>query len=193
MNPWSNGEEKRLVKLVNRGLSNREIARRLDKSLDSIDGKIKRIRELYTLKPRRAPADDKDYKLDGSNTLNLVGLTLYWSEGSKQPNRIVEFVNSDPSTVKIFMRFLRASKISPERLRARVKIYDFQNLKKCENFWSKITGIPVTQFQKPIIRKEKPKRNHRLTDYGTLTIRYNSLRYFNFLNNLVNELKLSLE
>ncbi len=192
MSYWSKQEEKRLINLVNVGTPNRDISKELNKSVDSVDSKLKRIKKNTKVKPRKALNDTKVYHIDNSHILNLVGMTLYWSEGSKQPNRIVEFVNSDPNTIKIFMKFLRSLEISESRLRARVKIYDFQNLQKCQKFWSDITDIPIDQFQKPIIRETKPVRNHMLTSYGTLTVRYHSMRLFVVMNNAINELKISL-
>lgn len=192
MNTWSKKEEKLLFSLVNRGESNREISKKLGKSIDSVDSKLKRMKKKHKIKLRKASPDTKIYSFDLSKTIDIVGLALYWSEGSKQPNRIVEFVNADPETIRIFMKFLRNIGIDENRLRARVKIYDFQNLSKCEKYWADVTGIKLGKFHKPIIREVQPKRDHMLTHYGTLTIRYHSLNLFKDMNKAVENLKLNV-
>ncbi len=56
--------------------------------------------------------------------IRTIGAILYWCEGSKREKDCrVEFVNSDPEMISLFMRYLRSKRIEEARIRARMAIH----------------------------------------------------------------------
>jgi hypothetical protein len=110
-----------------------------------------------------------------------IGLLLYWCEGTRNHRKTkggkkIELANSDEKLILLFLKFLRSLKIDEKRLRGKVKVHKNHDVKKIENHWSKITGIPVKQFHKPIIR------NYSSDGKGsaeTFTIIYSSTALWN--------------
>jgi len=53
-----------------------------------------------------------------------IGVVLYWCEGSKrEEDRRVEFVNSDPRMISVFMKYLRTKNVEETRIKARMMIH----------------------------------------------------------------------
>ncbi len=124
----------------------------------------------------------KSYKLTGikkignlfKRELFLIGAALYWAEGDKKQRRVV-FINSDSDMVLIFIKWLEIClNIPKDRLYCRVEINEkhrnrFVNI---QNYWIKLTNIPLIQFRKPSFKKSKINKiyqdNHDY--YGSLQI-----------------------
>ena len=80
--------------------------------------------------------------------LKLMGTMLYWAEGGKT-QRMVRFSNGDPKMIKIMMRFFRKVCIVQEqKLRGHIHIHPHLDASKAEDYWSKVTKIPSSQFFK---------------------------------------------
>ena len=98
-----------------------------------------------------------------------VALALYWAEGSKNLHYgKVEFTNSDPQMVTVFLEFLRRQSIDELKLRARVQSSRKAIDQKARLFWSNVTGIPLKQFQKSRIQDGPSESSYR----GCVVIRY---------------------
>lgn len=111
-------------------------------------------------------------KLKNSPTNDLLLCSfLYWSEGTKNINRI-EFANSDHRMIFVFINLLRKSyPLDESKFRCLVHIHDYhdENTEIC--YWSKITSIPKTQFHKSYLKSHTGTR--KKADYhGTLSLRY---------------------
>ncbi|MFH0855622.1 MAG: hypothetical protein V1869_03835 [Candidatus Omnitrophota bacterium] len=95
--------------------------------------------------------------------LKAVGAALYWGEGCKAVVNMVSFSNSDPEMVALMMKFFREiCKVPKVKFRGAVRINPHLDKIKAEKFWSKVSGIPLTQFHKTqfgISRASKHKRN----------------------------------
>ena len=104
--------------------------------------------------------------------LKIAGVMLYWAEGYKG-NSGIDFANSDPEMIKLFLTFLRkVCGISESRLRVYLYAFEDQNLNNLKKFWSSVTQIPVSQFSKPYVRKFKPDVSRRRMPRGLIHIRY---------------------
>ena len=81
--------------------------------------------------------------------LALVALSImYWCEGTKADSS-VRFTNSDPELVRMFMKSFRQSfDIDEAKIRICVHLHDYHNEEEICNFWSEITKIPRSQFNK---------------------------------------------
>lgn len=87
-----------------------------------------------------------------NNSFFVAGLMLYWAEGSKYFGS-VQFSNSDPAMVKLMMRWFRKfCAVEEKKFRANLFLHSLHVRKDCQDFWQKITAIPLTQFQKPYIK-----------------------------------------
>ena len=89
-----------------------------------------------------------------SNPLFLSGLMLYWAEGDKAENwENVKFSNSDPHMIKVIMRWFREiCKVPEEKFRVCLHIHSLHCRNDVEKYWSKIVGIPLSQFYKTQIK-----------------------------------------
>ena len=108
--------------------------------------------------------------------LFLVGVALYWAEGYQKGDGEFGFTNANPKMVRLIMKWLQqACGITREKIHLRICINSIHGhrLKEIRKFWSKITGIPVYQFDKPtLIRLSNAKLYQNSSEYfGTLRIK----------------------
>ena len=79
----------------------------------------------------------------------IAGVALYAGEGSKGDGK-VRFANSDPRMIAFFCAWLRRFfDVDERRLRLCVYLHEGLDIDEANEFWSALTGIPVTQFGKP--------------------------------------------
>ncbi|MFJ4832241.1 hypothetical protein ACIP79_20405 [Streptomyces sp. NPDC088747] len=102
--------------------------------------------------------------------LFLVGVGLYWAEGSKnKPYRRQEritFVNSDPNMITVFLSWLRLLKVEQSRHRFSVQIHESADVKAAEEFWAHHVGIEAAGLLKTTLKKHSPSTNRMNTDEG---------------------------
>lgn len=105
-------------------------------------------------------------------TLKILGAGLYWAEGYKLGNNMVNFSNSDPSMIKVMMVFFRkVCKVLPAKFRGVVHIHPHLDRHKAQKFWSKVSGIPLRQFHRTQISVSKASQQKRDTlPLGTFRI-----------------------
>ncbi len=104
--------------------------------------------------------------------LKAAGVMLYWGEGGKTQST-VNFANSDPEMIKVFLVFLRnVCGISEERLRALIHRYPDQDPRFLQEFWSSVTGIPKERFYREFVHKGKLRTYKTKSRYGTLAVTY---------------------
>ena len=114
---------------------------------------------------------EKEYHVLKKNPLFLIGLALYWAEGTKKQQSF-QFTNSDPSTIKIMLQWLeKFCGISKSEVKIRVYIHKVYAYEHCEAFWSKITGIPINKFQKTIYKPTPHKVKKNLHYKGCVQLR----------------------
>jgi len=84
------------------------------------------------------------------DNLFICGLAIYWSEGyTYESPAHVAVVNMDPYLIKLMMRWFReicGVKEKDFKVRIRLGKCKKNNQEKIENFWSRITKIPLEQF-----------------------------------------------
>lgn len=106
--------------------------------------------------------------------LLIAGLALYWGEGYKKGRRL-QLCNSDPRLIQFILLWLKKCFAIPsEEVRCRVGINAIHKERDTvvKQYWSNITGIPLSQFANTSFKKVESKKiydnfeNH----YGTLSI-----------------------
>lgn len=162
------------------GLRLQNIERQKKKRLDKIE-KLKNI-------------GIKDVGNISSRENFLIGTALYWAEGFKKDKHL-GFANTDPVMVKFFLNWLIKNCKVPKksiRLRVGINISHKNRLENIQNYWSKLTNIPLNQFQKPYFQNFKWKKEFEKPEeyYGVLRIRANQqLELFRKINGWIEGLK----
>jgi len=122
--------------------------------------------------------------------LRISGIMLYWGEGTKSGNSVV-FSNSDPDMIKLFLLFMRKiCGVAENRLRALVHIYPDQNEVELKKFWSKVTGLSLKQFSKTFCHKGKQRAYKKISQYGTLSLRYSDKELLEIINNWIDSYRM---
>ncbi len=182
---WTESELEKLESLYNSGLSMREVGISYGKSLQAIVSAMKRHHIA-----RRPASTTRTYQFSKSPLsfnvkqnlnqqevhLKVAGLMLYWGEGAKSPNGQVNFANTDPDLITLFLRFLRKI-YAPKESRLRCHLYCFSNqsLNHEIEYWSRLTNIPKHQFIKPYVAKPKEQKHVKIT-HGVCHIVYSDTR-----------------
>lgn len=97
---------------------------------------------------------------------------LYWAEGNKtEQHEIVKFSNSDPSMTKFIMSWFREiCKVPENKFRICLYIHELHCRKDIQEYWSKITGIPLSQFYKMQIKATSLKHRKNKLYNGTCAV-----------------------
>lgn len=103
--------------------------------------------------------------------LKLIGIALYAAEGGKTGG-VARFSNGDPNLIKVMMKFFRViCKVPKEKFRGYIHIHPHLDTKRAENYWSSISGIPLSQFYKTYCKQNKSSKNKRDSlPFGTFDI-----------------------
>ena len=128
--------------------------------------------------------------------LKLAGAISYKCEGKKlrRDERFrntwsyrIEFCNSDPILIKIFLEFLRRIiKIEEDRLHPSVHMYDDLDRKRVMRFWSSLTEIPLDRFYRTKIYHAKNTK-YKPNPLGTCRLQYHDKKAFMKLDKIIRE------
>lgn len=156
-----------LTKLQKNKLSER------GRSVESIEKR--RVNRLLNEKNKRQIVIDnarKDFNNISLEQLKLIGIVLYLGEGGKTKRGMVRLANSDPIVIKMMMRFFREiCKVPSDKFRASIHTFAHADIEKTEKYWSKISGIPRSQFFKTYIKASSASLQKRNTlPFGTFDI-----------------------
>lgn len=98
---------------------------------------------------------------------------LYWAEGTKGGSGGPIFTNTDPVLLYLYLRLLRmAYPIKESRLRIRIHIHHYHNPEASIRFWSRILGVPRSQFGKIYVKKRSTRKKFRENFQGICFIKY---------------------
>ncbi|MCX5450943.1 hypothetical protein [Streptomyces nigrescens] len=102
--------------------------------------------------------------------LLFAGAVLYWAEGAKDKpykrREHVQFVNSDPGVIEVFLAWLRLLGVEPERIAYRVMIHMTADVEAAERYWAELVGVDVAALQKTTIKKHNPKTTRKNVGEG---------------------------
>jgi transcriptional regulator with XRE-family HTH domain len=192
------------VELRKQGLSYSQIAEKTGASAGSlslwlhdvvVDGHAKTVLQdranwgrRQGAEARKRRADDRDAELmqtarDQIGALTdrdilIAGVVAYWAEGSKAkpwaPSRRVTFINSDPTMILMFLRFLELTGVKRSDLQLRLQIHENADVEKALTYWADVTGCDPDTFSRTTLKRHKPKTTrYNVGDsyVGCLTIR----------------------
>lgn len=114
---------------------------------------------------------------------------LYWCEGTKYDgNKSVSFINADPEMIRYFIRVFRESFLLDEKkFRALIHLHEYHDEERQLVFWSRITNIPINQFNKPH-RKEHTGKSKKEGYPGCVSIRYSDSKIYKELMLIIKKL-----
>jgi predicted DNA-binding protein YlxM (UPF0122 family) len=187
---WTSEKLDQLKKLYCTELSMKQVGEQMNCSTWAISSAMKR----YNIKRRTSSHSNKirfynsplSFKPKQNLTLKekqlkTTGLMLYWAEGSKKNPHHVDFANSDPLMIKLFIKFLREiCRVNESRLRCLIYCYPSHNIQELTSHWSRLTNIPKPQFTKPYIRQDGGNIRDKMK-YGLVHIRYSDKRLFELI------------
>ena len=182
---WTLEKLDKLKSLYDSGLSMREVREYFGKSVWSINSVMRKHsipcrkrNETNKLMFLRSPLSftPKINMTENEKLLKVAGLMLYWGEGAKKNTHSVDFANSDPDMILVFLKFLRQIyQIDESRLRIYLYAYNSLPTHELITYWSMLTKIPESQFSKPYIRS-KSELKHDKMQHGLIHIRYSDIR-----------------
>jgi len=151
------------------------------RSVESVERR--RVARLFNEQAKRQVIFDKakeDYNHISLEQLKLIGIILYLGEGGKTERGTAQLSNADPAVIKIMMRFFReVCKVPEEKFRGNIHTFTHAHVKNTEKYWSKVSGIPVTQFYKTYVKPSAASLHKRQTlPYGTFSIYTNDTKLF---------------
>lgn len=108
-----------------------------------------------------------------SESLFLMGIMLYWAEGSKEkeskPGRSVYFSNSDPKMITFFLNWLILSiKIPEDEIQCDIYLHESHKnrVEEVRNYWINVTGLSADKFGKIYFKKNKISTRRKNTGSG---------------------------
>jgi len=104
--------------------------------------------------------------------LRIMGIALYWAEGSKTQRGSVQLSNSDPKLIQAAMWFFReVCEVQEEKFRGHIFLHPHLDAKKAEKYWHNVSDIPLNQFYKTSKQQSKAsKRKKDTLPFGTFCI-----------------------
>ncbi|MFG2979310.1 hypothetical protein ACGFYY_40780 [Streptomyces sp. NPDC048331] len=135
-----------------------------------------RVREAERRETKRTAS--RDVGRMSERELFLVGVGLYWAEGSKDKTYArrerVTFVNSDPDMIYLYLAWLRLLGVEEERLRYSVMIHETADIAGAERFWAHLVGAAPSQFLRTTVKRHNlrtTRMNVGEAYHGCLAIR----------------------
>lgn len=129
------------------------------------------------------------------NNAEVMALIIWWCEGAKlrKDKRWknsylyqIEVTNTDSRILKIFLNYLvKKYLVDISRIKGQLQIHKGDDQKNLEAYWSEALGIPLTQFNKTIIREAGNKPNKTK---GTFKVRLYDKNIFNLLQSELDKL-----
>ncbi len=125
-----------------------------------------------------------DIKHISKRELWIIGIVLYWAEGSKEKEYQhgigIRFSNSDPRIIQVFLRWLKEiCNINEDRIGFEIYIHrnSQNNIDVVRKYWSKITKSKIEKFNTIYYKKNDIKTKRRNTKdlyYGLIRVRVSS-------------------
>jgi hypothetical protein len=109
--------------------------------------------------------------------LFVVGVALYWAEGSKdKPWRRsgrVSLINSDPTVLHVFLAWLDLVGVPETARRYRLSIHESADAAMHERWWAETLQVPVELFYRATLKRHNPtpsRHNRDAAYHGCLVV-----------------------
>jgi hypothetical protein len=102
--------------------------------------------------------------------LFMVGLALYWSEGSKdKPWRRhgrVRLTNSDADLLAVFLAWLELLGVPASECTFWLNIHETADAADQERWWQERLALPASLFRRPVLKRHNPRTVRRNVEDG---------------------------
>ena len=152
--------------------------------------KLQRVAQIQDEAERSLPVLTRD-------VLHLLGIMAYWTEGSKTPNGVVAFTNTDPLLIRLVQRWwIECCGVDSRRLRLHLRVHDDVAIADAEAYWRSVTGIPADQCEKTTVKESgSGGRRIRKIRHGIAAIKVCDTNFYyriqGWIHGLTNQLTLS--
>ena len=118
----------------------------------------------------------------------LIGIALYWAEGSKQyehsPSTGIMFANSDVRMIRVFLRWLEQMKVPQSEIYLELYVHETRktDAPAFVRWWARELMIPSGTLERVYFKKGNPKTNRKnVADlyHGLIRIKVNSSTVLN--------------
>jgi AcrR family transcriptional regulator len=181
--------------LRSEGLTMLEIARELGVSKSSVSlwtrdvefvprrdgsGRHAPVRRAPNVLQRRKGEEIERLNAEGIARLGVLngqaflaaGAALYAGESGKGESTVI-FANSDVHMMAFFCTWLRRHfAIEESRLTVRVYLHQGLDLGAAQTHWSRVTGVPLSQFRSPYRAVPDPRIRKAKHEFGCAYLRY---------------------
>ncbi len=162
------------------GLSKSQKQRLTERRLAAVKrgGLAKRNNRLSTTRQIETVAISEIGKIS-SRELFLIGVGIYWAEGSKQkphnPSERVTFSNSDALMIQLFLRWLRAIGIPENEITFSIYLHDSakHRIGEIQSYWSKSLKLRINRLEKIYFKRSSMKsfrKNTGVEYYGQVRV-----------------------
>lgn len=143
-----------------------------------------RISEVAALEHKGLSEVDKL----SARELWLVGVALYWAEGSKQythsPSTGVTFNNSDARMLLVFLKWLQQMNVPPSAICFELYVHETRKseIAAFKRWWIRALNLSPKQLDRVYFKKGNPKTKRRNTAdlyHGLIRIKVNSSTVLN--------------
>jgi hypothetical protein len=147
------------------------------------------ITNIFITKFKKIPFQLKQNLSSEENDLKITGIMLYWGEGAKNSGS-VNFSNSNPEMIKVFLLFLRdICGVDEKRIKILIHTYPDQDYNFLEKFWMTATHIKKENFYRPHTHLGKIGSYKNKSLYGTASISYCDARLLKVILGWIAEYK----
>ena len=166
----------RNVKLTKKQLERLYLNKKTGQLKGSIIAAMNKIKTREELTKKLMDEGEGEVGIVATRDKFIIGVALYFAEGSKG-DQGVRFSNSDPRAIKFMTEWLRKfCNVPEEKFRGSLYLNDNLDERKARQFWSNLTGIPLTQFTKTYIVKNNPNRLRKVKHiYGVFRVTVNNV------------------
>lgn len=147
------------------------------KRLGQLKGAFKRKTARIDIQQRIYNKSQSDIGPITDRELWLLGIALYWAEGSKEkedrPGSGVKFSNSDPKMINLFIRWLiNCCGVNRNKIYFQIYIHEIyrNRLIRVKKYWANSTGFTMKDFCNVYFKRHnaKTKRKNRGDLYNGL-------------------------
>lgn len=136
------------------GLAKRVVQKLTEKKLaGALRGALAKKNKRIFLSQQIYEEAEKEVQRITQRELWLMGVILYWAEGSKEkegdPSSRVQFMNHDPFTIRLFLKWLNEiCNIKNNEIGLDIYIHEYKRpqIDKVKEYWSQQTGFPKSKF-----------------------------------------------
>ncbi len=123
--------------------------------------------------------------------LKTLGLALYWGEGTKYKDNVVEIANTDVTVHKLFIVWVeKCYGIQKSQLKFHLYTYKGADIEENIEYWCQELGVKKEQFTKPYIRDKYSPYHKKHKNYkGTLSVRIYNTELWHEINLGIEEIK----